>query len=97
MIAPIRFSREARRDLEQIWRYSFETWGEERADLYVTEIDGVLRMISENTGIARSAAHIRLGLWRYPVGSHIIYFRVAEASIRVVRILHARMDVGRHL
>ena len=33
----------------------------------------------------------------YAVGSHVIYFREHENTLLVVRILHGRMDVGRHM
>jgi toxin ParE1/3/4 len=34
---------------------------------------------------------------KYPVGSHILFYRVTKAAIVVVRILHQRMDVERHI
>jgi toxin ParE1/3/4 len=97
MTAAILFSQRALRDLEEIWQYSFDNWGEAKADLYIGAIHDTLHLIAENTGIARHADDVRPGLWRYPAGSHLIFFRLSSSTIRVVRILHARMDVGRHI
>ncbi|WP_345770894.1 type II toxin-antitoxin system RelE/ParE family toxin [Brucella intermedia] len=40
---------------------------------------------------------IRPGYLKYAVGSHVIYFREHVNTLLVVRILHGRMDVGRHM
>lgn len=40
---------------------------------------------------------LRAGYRRYGVGSHAIFYRLAPDRIEVVRILHQRMDAGRHL
>ncbi|WP_455153809.1 type II toxin-antitoxin system RelE/ParE family toxin [Brucella anthropi] len=37
------------------------------------------------------------GYLKYAVVSHVIYFREHENTLLVVRILHGRMDVGRHM
>ncbi len=40
---------------------------------------------------------IRSGYRRRSIERHVIYFRVTDYGIAVVRILHARMDVTRRL
>ncbi|GLS22564.1 hypothetical protein GCM10007874_55820 [Labrys miyagiensis] len=40
---------------------------------------------------------IRPGYLKYGVGSHFIYYRQFDAETVVIRILHQRMDVGRHI
>jgi toxin ParE1/3/4 len=97
MIAQIHFSQRALRDLEEIWQYSFDNWGEAQADTYIGAIHDTLNLLAGNTVIARSAGDVRPGLWRYPAGSHLIYFRLSRGMIRVVRVLHSRMDAVRHI
>ncbi|WP_082243393.1 type II toxin-antitoxin system RelE/ParE family toxin [Xenorhabdus bovienii] len=41
--------------------------------------------------------HIRSGLKGFPIASHIIFFRVVENGITIVRILHQSMDYRRHI
>ena len=49
-------------------------------------------------GISRPADHVRPGYHRAEVGSHILFFRRGEAGvIDIIRILHQRMDIDRHL
>ena len=86
----------AEADLEDIWQYTFLQWSPEQADAYVRGI------VSAIAGLARGD---KVGLrtdvgpeyWKYHVGLHVIYFRQSEESVDVIRILHGRMDVERHL
>jgi len=36
-------------------------------------------------------------IFKYPAGSHVIFYRKVHADIDIVRILHGRMDFERHL
>jgi len=93
----ILYSQAARSDLNQIWLYSAEHRGEDRADAYVASIRDALLLFARNPRLARSAHDIREGLMKYAAGSHILYCRFGDHTISVIRILHSRMDAGRHL
>jgi len=94
----VRLSAAARRDLSGIWTYSAQRWNDAQADRY-------LRLIAEGfDGLAsraiqgRSAEDIRPGYFKLAVGSHLIFYRLGSADvIEVVRVLHKRMDIGKHL
>jgi len=40
---------------------------------------------------------IRAGYFKFPVGSHFMFYRQSVASLDAIRILHQRMDVEAHL
>ena len=40
---------------------------------------------------------IRPGYRKVGVGSHVMYFRMWADTLEIVRILHWRMDVARHI
>ncbi|MRV75366.1 hypothetical protein GJ700_26975 [Duganella sp. FT92W] len=46
---------------------------------------------------ALACDYIRSGYRRSRVERHMIYFRVTDYGIAVVRILHERMDASRHI
>ena len=46
--------------------------------------------------ISRSVT-VRAGCFKYPVGSHFVFYRQSDYSLDVVRILHQRMDADVHL
>jgi toxin ParE1/3/4 len=88
----------AQLDLEQIWDYTCDRWGDGQAEKYVREIERAIQRVVQNPMIGRACDEVRAGYRRYAVGSHTLYYRLAGADcIDVVRILHERMDVDRHL
>ena len=97
MTLKLRISGEAERDLQRIWMHSVENWGEEQAIAYVGQVRDALDMLCGNPGLARFADDVRPGLRKLTVGSHVLYVRLGDTYIRLVRVLHGRMDAGRHL
>lgn len=94
----VRLSAAARRDLSGIWTYSAKRWDEAQADRYVRlfadSFDGLGRGIIKGRG----ADDIRTGYFKLAVGSHLVFYRMCTSDvIEVVRILHQRMDLDRHL
>lgn len=88
----------ARRDLGEIWDYSAERWGAAQADRYVRLIATECAALASGRSVGRSAEAIRPGYLRRAVGSHLLFYRTRKrGGIEIVRILHQRMDVERHL
>lgn len=88
----------ARRDLSEIWDYTAHRWGEDQADRYVRQITAVCTDLAAGRKAGRSADAIRAGYFRCTAGSHVLFYRLGDAQgIEVIRILHQRMDVERHL
>ncbi|MBX3573964.1 MAG: type II toxin-antitoxin system RelE/ParE family toxin [Mesorhizobium sp.] len=97
MTLTLRISAQAQRDLEEIWAYSVENWGEDQAVQYVAQVRAALELLRTNPGLARPAEDVRPGLRKFTVGSHVLYVRLGDRFLRLVRVLHGRMDAGRHL
>jgi len=95
--AEYRLAPEAERDLEAIWLYTFEEWGLEQAHRYTDELTEAFAQLAASPGIATSCDPIRKGYRRSRVGRHVIYFRLTEYGIAVVRVLHDRMLPAQHL
>jgi toxin ParE1/3/4 len=101
-VSGYRLSPRAQADLEDIWDYTVDRWGGGQAERYVRDIYLAVEYLAVESlvaapGLARSCDDIRRGYWKYPVGSHVIFFRRYPYGIDVVRILHSRMDFERHL
>jgi len=96
-VTPVTIRPEARRDLIEIHGYTADVWGEAQADRYLAEIDQVIRRIAEGTAVTRPAESVRPGYRKTVVRRHIIYFRATPERIEIVRVLHERMDPGRHV
>jgi toxin ParE1/3/4 len=84
-------------DLVAIWRYSFETWGADQADLYLDALNDGIAGLAENPHLGTDCSHIRQGYRRLHIRRHIVYYRFQSTRIEIVRVLHERMDPDRHL
>lgn len=88
----------AQDDLAQIWDYTSERWSHDQAEKYVREIQRAIELVVDNPLIGRPCDEVRAGYRRHAVRSHTLYYRIASSGlIHVVRVLHKRMDVERHL
>lgn len=88
----------AKADLEKIWDYTRERWSDDQAEGYVREIQRAIERVVDNPRIGRPCDEVRAGYRRHAVGSHTLYYRITSGGlIDVVRVLHQRMNVDRHL
>lgn len=90
-----RLSAKAEADLTDIWSYSAEQWGVDRADRYV---DALLRRFSwlpENQMLWKARPDITGGIQCYPEQRHVIYFRALRSDqdgLEILRVLHGKME-----
>ena len=94
---PIEFTPKARHDIEDIWDYSLERFGFDRAETYLREIQRAAETVAEDPRRGVVCDSIRSGYRKFSVGSHVLFYRVPDERIVIVRILHQRMDFERHL
>jgi toxin ParE1/3/4 len=87
----------AESDLEDIWKYTGREWGLEQAELYTDLLIASFQVLAEAPKSAPACDHIRSGYRRRNVERHMIYFRITDYGIAIIRILHARMDAPHHL
>lgn len=82
-----RVSSEAKLDLQRIYQYGFEQFGEEQADNYFLGFFECFEKISENPELYQSTDHIRLGYRRCVYRSDTIYYRVQPSGVEIMAIL----------
>ncbi|MBO0882516.1 MAG: type II toxin-antitoxin system RelE/ParE family toxin [Mycobacterium sp.] len=88
----------AQLDLEQIWDYTHDRWGVDQAEEYLRELQHAIERAAANPRIGRACDEIRPGYRKLAAASHTLFYRAtAEGVIDVVRVLHQRMDIDRHL
>ena len=94
-----KLSKEAARDLENIWLYTVETWSEEQADRYYNLLLDEIEYVAEKPRVGKDQGHIREGYLRIRVKSHYIFYKInlGENLIEIMRILHQRMDIEARL
>jgi toxin ParE1/3/4 len=87
----------AERDLEDIWNYTARTWSVSQADKYHGDLMSAIELLSQGTRRGRDASDIRPGYLKYAVGMHLLFYLITQNHIKVIRILHQRMDAPSHL
>ncbi len=94
---PYIISKRAVPDLEEIWLYTFNTWSVEQADRYYSLIIDEIEYICRNIDSGKSMNFVRKGYRASKVKSHLIFYRVYNDTVEIIRILHERMDIDNRL
>lgn len=92
MLTP-HISDQARSDLRNIWKYSFENWGEIVSNNYIHQISRKINKdLVRNPKLGIMCNDVKYKYRKIAVGSHLVFYKVDAKKIFVVRILHKRMD-----
>ena len=92
-----RLTKAAKADLRGIGRYTRREWGRDQARRYLGELDACFHRLAEKPDLGRTYSDLP-PYWRILRGKHAIFYRVTDdASLLVVRILHAGMLPELHL
>ena len=83
---------EADSDLLDIWTYYARVASLEIADNLLREIDRVGEGIGEKPLLSRQRDELLPGLRSVIVRPHVIFFRIKNSTVEVVRVLHGRRD-----
>jgi toxin ParE1/3/4 len=88
----------AQADLEEIGDHTAQRWDVDQADEYLRGLQHAIERAVANPRVGHGCDEIRPGYRKLAAGSHTLYHRLsAEGIVDVVRVLHQRMDVDRHL
>lgn len=91
-----KLSKYAEGDIRNILTYTLETWGVKQFHAYRAQIEESLNVIAANpdSGKVRKREELFSGCRSYNFGRHVIFFRIKDEILEIVRILHQRMDFG---
>jgi len=82
----------AEKDLSEIWKY-IQPLNEKAADSLLRLIDKTCCLIAEYPKIGQDRDNLIRGLFSFPVGNYLIFYRVVTDGIEVARVLDGRRDV----
>ena len=92
-----RLTERAKADLRSIGRYTQATWGREQRNIYLARLDASFHLLAREPHRGHACDDIRLGYRKYHVGRHLIFYRESTEGVKIIRILHDRMDIEAHL
>jgi toxin ParE1/3/4 len=88
----------AKADLKSIAVYTQRKWGKEQRNIYLRQFDDTFHMLSETPVVGSKCDFIRQGYRKFLAASHIVFYHsVNQSEIKIVRILHKRMDAEAQL
>lgn len=96
-MAKYRLSRRADNDLTEIAEYTIREFGIEQARHYRDALEACFLTLADNPLMGHSAEQFAPQLRRFEHESHIVFYVPEDAGVLVIRILHERMDVAKHL
>lgn len=80
-------------DLENILRYTKETWGFDQAKKYGSKIFNTFDKIADSPKIGAKADYIFKNIQKLNVNSHIVIYTIKEKQVTILRVLHQSMDI----
>ncbi|GGB49775.1 toxin ParE1 [Blastomonas aquatica] len=85
-------------DLEAIATYTKQQWGVRQAKRYVAalriDIESLASFPTRHALYRSSDGH---EFRKLSSGHHLVFYTIDERTVQVIRVLHERMDVDRHL
>ena len=86
----------AKKDLKDIYSYTYESFGEEQADIYFNKLNQQIEILKANPEIGIPCDYIRSSYRQLHINKHIVFYKVTSIRIHVIRILHERMHQIKH-
>jgi toxin ParE1/3/4 len=90
----VRFTSLARADLRIIRRHSLKNWGQRQATEYMDSILGAAESLGNFPERGSISNPDNPTVRRVITARHVIYYRVLETEIEILRILHERLDAS---
>ena len=91
------FTRDAERDLINIFLYGIKHFGPVQAARYAKTLNVKIEMAAEHPDCGVDYGFVVECVRRYESVSHAIYYRPTKSGILVLRVLHGWMGPARHL
>ena len=87
----------AKNDLQEIYGFGIHKFGHSQATKYLEGLREYFKALTTNPDLGKQRDEIKVGLYSLPHVSHIIFYRILPDRIRIVRVLHGRSDIPKHL
>lgn len=88
---------EAEQDIDQIFDYTEITYGFAQAVDYVNAFESTFERLIQHPFVGLERSEIRQGLRSIPKEEHVVFYRILDDRIRIIRILYGNRDFPRHI
>ena len=88
---------QAQEDDEDRLNQTLQRWGERQHDRYAAPLYDAFLVLVQQPAIGHHSRQLPTHYRLLPVGRHLVAYRFTDTMIYVVRIVHDRMDLCRHV
>lgn len=90
--ARYRLAPRALADLDDIWRFSAETWSVDQADKYIDELVRVFELIATMPTLVHERSEFKPPVRIHVYQDHLIAYTIAKDHVAILRLLGGRQD-----
>ena len=83
----------ATRDLREAWEY-IAVDSPDRADAFLNRLDELFETLASFPEMGTSREEFGPGLRSFPVGNHLVFYRLGDGTIEIARILSGYRDLS---
>ena len=87
----------ARDDLKEIYQYGARNLGTTQASNYLDTLGDHFWNLTRQPKMGIEREELLPNIRSFPVESHVIFYRIQNTQVEIVRILHERQDPQRHM
>ncbi len=89
-MANYKLTKEARSDLQDIYRYGVHKHGQRQADEYYDGLIDQFQYIADNPVLYPAVDHIRHGYRRCVYGKHSVLYRLGDEAVEIMTIFRSQ-------
>lgn len=88
---------EAENDLSKIFEYTAMNWGVDQAEKYQDDLFAGMLLLTNHEQLGKEYPFANLSYRKLHIKRHLIFYRIEDQTCLIVRVLHERMDIKKHL
>ena len=86
---------EAWDDYHHLLLHTLQQWGDAQVVANEATFQEAFVTLGEHPAVGRARDGVRPGYRSFPVGQHVVFYVTRRQNVRIIRILHRRMDARR--
>ncbi|MEN8776842.1 MAG: type II toxin-antitoxin system RelE/ParE family toxin [Polaribacter sp.] len=90
-------TKEADADLEDIFDYTEKSHSRNQAIVYLSNIEDLFFQLCNQPNLGRTRKEIKEGIFSIAFQKHIIFYKIIENKLLIIRVLHEIRDMPKHL
>ena len=87
----------SKEDLKEIYRYGNEKWGKNQSSAYLDDLKERMWSLIFIPLIGKERHDLLLDVRSVPFKSHVLFYRVTQDAVEIIRVLHGRQDPNNHI